>query len=98
MLPTSEKFLPFDLLQYYYTSTWFHLDSRLVTEYDMNGNNPMIKGAAYEYGNVQHTLPTKITTTSSEGQQLCEELTYPIDYTISQYPDSYTHLDVYKRL
>ncbi|MCP9749778.1 hypothetical protein EGI32_02190 [Ferruginibacter sp. HRS2-29] len=84
-LPNNEKLLAFDCGEYKYNSIWFHLDNISITEYDQDGQNPMVTSTSYEYNNIQHTQPTKITTTNSKNEILVQESTYPADYATLPY-------------
>lgn len=80
-----EKIKPFDMLEYTYKSTWIHLDNTTVTEYDPEGTNPIVSTTTYEYGNTAHTLPTRVTTTASNGDNILQDSKYPADYGYAPY-------------
>lgn len=80
-----EKIKPFDMLEYRYKSNWIHLDNTTVTEYDPEGTNPVVTTTAYEYGNTAHTLPTRVTTTGSTGENILQDNKYPADYGAAPY-------------
>jgi len=84
-LPMDERVKPFDVAEYYFSSTWFHLDNTTVSEYDPNGANPIVSTTTYTYGNTDHTSPTLITTTDSKGDPVVQQNTYPADYGIAPY-------------
>lgn len=85
MITMVEKIVPFDMLEYTYKSNWIHLDNTTVTEYDPEGTNPLVTTMAYEYGNTSHTLPTRVTTVSSTGENILQDSKYPVDYGYTPY-------------
>lgn len=86
--PAESEFDGYDLMQYYYNSSWFNLKSTVTTEYDQNGQNPLTTTVSYTYGNLTHLQPTQVETTTSVAAKQKKVLNkYPIDF-ISSVPGS----------
>jgi YD repeat-containing protein len=64
-------------------SEFFHLSAIRRTDFSYTENNvlidSLIKTTGYSYNNLHHLQPTKIETTSSDGEILIKELKYPQD-------------------
>lgn len=59
---------------------WCYLASETTTQYDINGNNPVMQVTQYSYENELHLQPTKIIKTDYNGSQSLEtRMAYPLD-------------------
>lgn len=66
--------------KYLLPNTWMKLKSGIVTEYDMNGQNPLTSETKYYYDNLDHLQITRIEKTNSLGVKETQVTSYPIDY------------------
>ncbi|MEC3875818.1 DUF5977 domain-containing protein [Chryseobacterium salviniae] len=66
--PNSSPSRPFYARLYRLYSEWWHPKQTIETNYDMNGNNPLVTTTNYSYENPLHKNVTKITTTRSTGE------------------------------
>jgi len=66
---------------YYLYSSWSHLDQEVTTQYDQNGQNPVVNTVNYYYDNPNHTQLTRTVTTRSDGKVITSLTTYPDDYS-----------------
>jgi len=66
--PMEEEFEAFDLTSYAYLRKWSYVDSVRTRTYDDQGQRYLQQLSVTEYVNPAHVLPTKVTTTSSEGK------------------------------
>ncbi len=55
------------------------LKQTINTNYDMNGNNPVVKTTNYFYDNLNHLQPTRTETTNSVGELLKVKTSYAHD-------------------
>ena len=69
-----------NVIKYKDLSSWHYLDSTSTTQYDQNGENPVITSANYYFDNPGHLLLTRQITKDSEGKLLETKLSYPMDY------------------
>ena len=84
--PLANKVKAFDVNMYSYIRGWHPLNSTVTTEYDENGQNPVINTVSYSYTNTDHLQPTSIITENSKGQTILQEMKYPVDFTTGVYP------------
>lgn len=69
----------YEFLTYAYPSQWIHLDKTI--NYDYSGGLELKSEVVYEYENPSHTQPTKVTSTTSTGENQQTVSKYPLDYT-----------------
>jgi len=81
-----DKIKPFDLNTYLYSTGWMHLNNTTITEYDENGQNPFTQTISYIYDNTEHLQPTQVTTTNSRNETVTQQMQYPADFAVSNYP------------
>lgn len=65
--PYPGEFEGFDVLQYNYISQWIRLNATTTTDYDQNGQNPLVSKVSYSYDNLAHLQPTRVDMTVSDG-------------------------------
>lgn len=70
--------------KYYVPHTWSKPKSVETKEYDQNGLNPHTSITTYYYDNLDHMNPTRIENTRSDGKLEVTNITYPLDYSISE--------------
>jgi len=51
--------------------------------YKDDGTIALMNESNYYYDNTEHIFPTRIVTQSSNGEQITQELKYPLDYTLN---------------
>lgn len=67
----------FSLNEYLVRSQWNYLNKTTEKDYDINGQNPIIKETTYEYNNPLHCQPTSIVSGNSKGETLKTKYSYP---------------------
>ncbi|MEO1010890.1 MAG: RHS repeat domain-containing protein [Bacteroidota bacterium] len=58
---------------------WWHPYETIETNYDQNGENPVVVTTDLEYNNGDHKMLTRSALSDSEGRTVVRELTYPSD-------------------
>lgn len=58
------------------------LTEQLFIQYDQLSNSYITSSKKFTYGNIAHSLPTRVEQTSSNNQVIVSEKKYPLDYTI----------------
>jgi YD repeat-containing protein len=76
-------FSGYDVVQYFFNSSWVRLESTVTTEYDQDGGNPLSNTVSYIYGEPTHLQPTKIVTTTSNSLSKSVVNKYPKDFVSS---------------
>ncbi|MBS1598424.1 MAG: hypothetical protein JST75_09360 [Bacteroidetes bacterium] len=69
----------FDVISFATTQKWTYLSSKIDTNYDQNGNNPVAITTNYFYDNAAHAMLTRTQTTGSKGEVLQTTDRYPGD-------------------
>lgn len=70
-----------DVLEYKNIGYWYYLNSKTLTEYDQNGENPIVTVEEYEYDNEVHGLMTAKRLLDDEGNLIKEQrFRYPDDF------------------
>lgn len=82
----NDRFLAFDITQYQYQSFWHHLDKTTVKEYNPATGQMMETVTNYNYDQLYHLQPNRITTTSSEMETLVTEKKFAQDLVGETYP------------
>lgn len=77
--PNSSPSRPIIIRVYRIYSEWWHPTQTIETNYDMNGNNPVVTTTNYGYENSLHKNLTKTTTTQSTGEIMVTKNKYPQD-------------------
>lgn len=67
-----------NIVEYQNNSYWHYLNKTITTQYDENGENPIVSTTRYYYDNADHLQLTRTSKTTSTGDSLI---------TISYYPD-----------
>ena len=71
----------YDVMSYDIIVDWPYLKTKTVTQYDEQGNNPLVSVTNYSYDNILHAQLTKTTNTNSNGK-ITENINYyPLDYS-----------------
>ncbi|MBN9382400.1 MAG: hypothetical protein J0H74_16645, partial [Chitinophagaceae bacterium] len=78
----------FDFMYYYFKRKWIYEDTIRTLTYDDNGSSYMEEKKITTYSNPDHALPTSIQIVDSKGQKITTNLKYPLDYTISNTPNT----------
>nr|WP_315423332.1 DUF5977 domain-containing protein [uncultured Pedobacter sp.] len=79
--PIEMKLLSYDLNSYTYSSGWIHLDSVITTQYNGQGNAPLVARQRYIYENPSNPVLSATTTLNSKGEIVKETMRYPTDYS-----------------
>ncbi|MBF4518715.1 RHS repeat protein [Flavobacterium sp. ANB] len=66
----------YSLNEYFVRSQWSYLNKTTQKDYDINGENPIIKETTYEYTNPLHCQPTSIVSKNSKGDTLKTKYSY----------------------
>ena len=80
-LPVGVPFSPdFGYAFYNVLTSWIQQVSTMETDYDQNGQNPVVKVTSTYYDNPVHMLPTRTVTNRSNQDSLVSLVNYPQDY------------------
>ena len=69
----------YSVSQYSVRSQWNYLSKTTQKDYDINGENPLVKETTYQYNNPLHCQPTSIISKNSKGETLQTKYIYPHD-------------------
>ncbi len=75
----------YTIVKYTTYCRWGYLKSKIVTQYDENGLNPVAATTNYYYDNSAHAQLTREETTDSKGNLIKKVIKYPQDYTTTSY-------------
>ncbi|TCD05851.1 hypothetical protein EZ449_15410 [Pedobacter frigidisoli] len=67
--PNESMFVPFDVAMFSHVGSWVYSDTTTVTEYDPQGNNPMVSRTVEVYNNTDHFQPNRILSNLSDGRE-----------------------------
>lgn len=70
----------YDFLVYDHNQVWIYPDSVLTRSFDKDGTSKLDHLVVSKYDNPNHALPTKITSTNSDGSLNVSYTSYPSDY------------------
>jgi YD repeat-containing protein len=65
--------------RYLIENNWFYLDSKIIEDYDLNGENPIVTTTNYSYDNSNHAQITRVKTSTSKLERLITKTFYPDD-------------------
>lgn len=77
--PKDYDFIPFDVAVYDINTRWKYIYKTVITDFDLNGQNPITRTTHYYYDNPQHALQTRTTIMDSKGDQVEVKKKYPQD-------------------
>ena len=78
-----ESINEYDVIQYKILSRWAYLKKKIVTQYDQNGNNPVVAETNYFYDNEDHAQLSRDSISNSDGRVRETKYYYPHDYDIN---------------
>jgi hypothetical protein len=79
----------FRIEPFYIAANKIALTSTKTTSYNDNEQPTIETVTDYEYNNKAHLLPTKISTSTSSGEKISEEVKYPLDLTNTSCNNTY---------
>jgi YD repeat-containing protein len=79
IIPDEWEFSPYDAAYYELISGWKYLDQETVTDYDLNGTNPIVVQNSYTY-NPSTQLMSSTSRLLSDGSTRSAEYFYSADY------------------
>lgn len=77
------------VVKYKSNSYWYYLNQKIEAQYDVNGENPIVRTTNYYYDNENHLLPTRTEITNSKGEILQNKTYYAHDLNDQQLIDEH---------
>lgn len=81
--PLPVEWNAFDCMTYYYNRSWLYPDTVRTQIFDNYGTSYLEETEFFEYANMGHALPTKISSYKSDGSLDIINKYYPLDLTLS---------------